>query len=176
MHLISLVTMLIIFATATTQAATTFGRTGRLSGNEAQLAYSYFGDQTGVVYLKAIVTEKRDPAYKYQTSFAVNGVSQNLVLSQKEQAQLFQVLRSSGIPVHTTAAGTQFIWILASITCSENSCELEDRVEMNLFAQNTAARNCQQRVESCESGEKTLSCSVSGKLHGVRICNCCTEK
>jgi hypothetical protein len=106
----------------------------------------------------------------------VDDLLQNLTLSQTEQSELFQIFQNSGLPVHTTAAGTQFNWILTSVTCTENSCDLEDAVEARLLGvKNSAANSCFERVEECATGEKTVGCAVSGKLHGVKVCTCCPE-
>jgi hypothetical protein len=174
MRLISLAAMMLVFATGAAQAAT-------IVGSDAQLVYKYLGFeagyQAGVAYLKATVTEKHEPLFIYETNFTVNDLPQNLTLSQEEQSDLFQILRSSGLPVHTTVGGTQFNWILASVTCTaENSCDLEDIVEARLFgAKNSASNSCFERVEECATGEKTVSCAVSAKLHGVKVCTCCPK-
>jgi hypothetical protein len=173
MRLISLVAMMLVFATGAAQAAT-------IVGSDAQLVYKYLGFeagyQAGVAYLKATVTEKHKPPFMYETNFTVNDLPQNISLSQEEQSELFQVLQNSGVPVHTTAGGTQFNWILANVTCTENFCDLEDIVEAGLFsAKNSASNSCFERVEECATGEKTVSCAVSAKLHGVKVCTCCPK-
>jgi hypothetical protein len=173
MRLISLAAMMLVFATSAAQAAT-------IVGSDAQLVYKYLGFgagyQTGIAYLKATVTEKHEPPFTYETNFTVDDLPQNLSLSQEEQSELFQVLRNSGVPVHTTAGGTQFNWILTSVTCTENSCDLEDLVGARLFGmKNSASNSCFERVEECAAGEKEVGCAVSGKLHGVKVCTCCPE-
>jgi hypothetical protein len=173
MRLISLAAMMLVFATGAAQAAT-------IVGSDAQLVYKYLGFgagyQTGVAYLKATVTEKHESPFMYETNFTVNDLPQNLSLSQEEQSELFQVLQNSGIPVHTTAGGTQFNWILTSVTCTENSCDLEDIVEARLFGmKNSASNRCLERVSQCAEGEKEMGCGVSGKLHGAKVCICCPK-